>query len=130
MDLSLGHLNRNQLSLYTMAGFYALAGLNHLVNPAFYLPLIPDYLPNHRLINALSGVGELVLGLGLLWKATRKWSAIGVVLMLVAFVPSHLYFIEQGSCVAQSLCVPEYVSWMRLLAVHPLLIWWAWSVRA
>ncbi|WP_250630105.1 DoxX family protein [Rhodoflexus caldus] len=112
-----------------LAAFFALAGLNHFVMPEFYLPLIPDYLPFPDRINVMAGVAEVVLGVGLLIAPLRQWAAWGIVALLVAFIPSHVYFIQIGSCVAGGLCVPPWVAWVRLLVIHPLLIGWAWYVR-
>jgi uncharacterized membrane protein len=106
--------------------FFVVAGLNHFVNPGFYLPLIPGYLPFPDAINVLSGAIEIVLGAALFFSATRKVAAFGVIALLVAFVPSHVHFIEIGSCVAGSLCVPAWVAWLRLVVIHPLLILWAY----
>lgn len=114
------------VGLYTQAAFYLFAGLNHFINPAFYLDLIPKYLPYHEGINFLSGAVEIAFAFGLLWVQSRRWAALGIVLMLVAFVPSHVYFINIGGCVANGLCVPLWVGWLRLVIVHPLLMWWAW----
>lgn len=113
------------LSLYLQAGFYTLAGVNHFVNPGFYLPLIPDYLPFTDLINTLSGLVEIALGLGLIFITTRRIAALGIAAMLIAFIPSHVFFIQLGSCVDGGLCVPEWLGWARLIVIHPLLILWA-----
>lgn len=109
--------------------FYAVAGANHFLNPGFYLPLIPSYLPSPGLINTLAGLGELAITLGLLLPPTRKLAAYGLVALLVAFIPSHIYFIQFGACIADGLCTPMWVAWLRLLLIHPLLIWWAWYYR-
>ncbi len=109
-----------------MAFLYLLAGVNHFLSPESYLPIIPDYLPSHDLINILAGIAEIILGIGLLFPKTRKISAWGVVLMLIAFIPSHVYFIQIGSCVEGGICTPEWVGWLRLVVIHPLLLAWAW----
>lgn len=106
--------------------FYALAGINHFVNPDFYLPLIPPYFPYPEMINWVSGVAEVLLAAGLAFSLTRKWACYLIIAMLVAFIPSHVYFIQMGGCVQQGLCAPEWVGWVRLIVVHPLLIGWAW----
>ncbi len=111
-------------SLWLLSGFYVIAGANHFINPEFYLPLIPTYLPFPKEINLLSGVAEVLLGVGLLLVTTRKASAYLIVAMLICFIPSHVYFIQVGSC-AGELCVDEWVGYFRLLVIHPLLILWA-----
>lgn len=109
-----------------MAFLYLLAGVNHFVSPESYLPIIPDYLPSHELINILAGIAEIILGIGLLIPKSRMVSAWGVIAMLIAFIPSHIYFIQIGSCVDGGICTPEWAGWLRLVVIHPLLLAWAW----
>ena len=115
--------------LVLLSGFYLMAGFNHFRDPAFYLPLIPPYFPEPDLINSIAGIAEIVLGAGLFFSSTRKASSILIVIMLIAFIPSHVYLIELGGCVSDGLCVPSWVAWVRLIVIHPLLMLWAWSYR-
>lgn len=124
----IGNLLKSRSSIYLLAGFYILAGINHFINPGFYYPLIPDYLPNHQLINMLSGILEVVFGIGIAFDNTRKYASVLIMLMLIAFIPSHVYFIVLGSCVEDGLCLPPIIGWLRLLIIHPILIYWAWAV--
>jgi uncharacterized membrane protein len=121
-------MTKHSFSRYVMSLFYIAAGLNHFINPNFYLPLIPPYLPYHSAINITSGVVEILLGLLLIPTTTRKWAAYGIILMLIGFIPAHIYFIQQNSC-AGNLCVPIWMGWVRLLIIHPVLLYWAWSNR-
>jgi uncharacterized membrane protein len=121
-------MTKQSFSRVAMVIFYSAAGFNHFINPNFYLPLIPPYFSYHSTINILSGAAEILFGLFLIPTKTRKWAAYGIVLMLIAFIPSHVYFIELNSC-AGELCVSPWIGWFRLLAIHPLLIFWAWSNR-
>ncbi len=104
--------------------FYILAGINHFRDPDFYLPLIPDYFPYHVFINYSSGIIEMILGILVLFRNTRAIAAWGIVILLILFIPSHIYFIQLDGC-AGKLCVPGWVAWIRLLIIHPLLILWA-----
>ena len=119
-----------KLSLYLQSLFYIIAGLNHFINPEFYYPLIPDYLSGlSGFINSLSGTVEIGFGASLLIPKQRKRAVYGIIVMLIAFIPSHVYFIQIGSCITGGLCVDEWVGWVRLIVIHPLLILWAYSVR-
>ncbi|NRB61168.1 MAG: DoxX family protein [Winogradskyella sp.] len=109
--------------------FYAFAGTYHFINPNFYLGLIPDYLPCPLMINYIAGVVEVVLAIGIVFKTTGRLAAFGLIAMLVAFIPSHVYFIQIGSCVPDALCVYPIIAWIRLLVIHPILIWWVWKVK-
>ena len=118
-----------KISLRILALFYLLAGINHFIDPDFYYPLIPPYLPWPVEINTISGVAEILFGLGILIPRQRRTSAYLIVLMLIAFVPSHIYFIQVGGCVEGGLCAPVWVGWLRLILIHPLLILWVWWHR-
>jgi uncharacterized membrane protein len=116
----------NRISRWILAVFYISAGINHFVNPAFYLPLIPPYFPFPEEINILSGLAEVVLGGGVLFPPFSKQSLRGIILLLIAFIPSHIYFIQIGSCIEGGLCTRPAVGWFRLVVIHPLLILWAY----
>lgn len=119
-----------KISLYLQSFFYVFAGVNHFINPDFYFPLIPDYLHDFaQPINWVAGVVEVGFGIMLLFPHLRKWAALGILLMLLAFIPSHVYFIEIGGCIDGGLCVPRWVGWIRLVLIHPALMLWAWSAR-
>lgn len=115
-----------EIGKYLMAIFYFLGGINHFVQPEFYLPLIPEYLPDKVSLNIIAGIAEILGAIGLIIPQTKKIAAWGIFTMLIAFIPSHIYFIQIGSCLEGGLCVSEWIGWIRLILIHPLLIWWAW----
>lgn len=108
--------------------FYVAAGLNHFIDPAFYLPLIPPYIPYPDSVNVLSGLAEIAAGIMVLRQTTRKAGAWLIILLLIVFIPAHIYFIKVDSCIS-SLCVSPWIGWLRLVVVHPLLILWAWFYK-
>jgi uncharacterized membrane protein len=119
-----------RVGLIVMALGYIAAGINHIWHPQFYIKIIPDYFPQKQLLNILSGIAEIGLGLLLFPKATRRWAAYGIIAMLIAFVPVHIWMIQQGGCYFNpEKCIPDWLLWVRLLVLQPLLILWAWSCR-
>lgn len=122
-------MKKKSISLWLLSVFYLFAGINHFINPDFYLPLIPPYLPLPNAINYGSGLVEILLGLMLIFSITRKWAAYGITFLLIAFIPSHIHFIQINSCVEGDLCVPTWLGWVRLIVIHPLLLFWAWNHR-
>ena len=121
------NLTKNRFTTL-LAAFYGIAGLYHFINPVFYLGLIPDYIPKPIFINYVVGLVELLLGILILIPKYRKTVCYGIMVLLILLVPSHVYFIQIGSCVSDGLCVPNWVSWSRLILIHPLLIYWAYTV--
>jgi uncharacterized membrane protein len=118
-----------KITVYLLGIFFILGGVNHFINPDFYLPLIPDYIPYHSLFNYASGVGEILAGIAVLIPSTRKLGCNAILFLLIAFLPAHIYFIQKGGCLSDALCVPAWVAWVRLIVIHPILIYWAYKCR-
>ena len=112
-----------------MVAFYFLAGLNHFRDPNFYIPLLPEYFTYPYFINALAGGIEVILAICLLSKNLREIASYAIIAMLVAFIPSHIHFINTSGCLDSSLCVPAWVAWIRLIVIHPILMLWAFWHR-
>jgi len=107
--------------------FYLFAGANHFINPSFYLPIIPPYLMKWaNEVNIVSGVVEILLALLLIPKFTRIKAGIGIIIMLLAFIPSHIYFIQKGEFMIGTIMFNPLKSSIRLFIGQPLLILWAY----
>jgi uncharacterized membrane protein len=106
--------------LWLQAVAYALAGFNHLMNPAFYLRIIPPDLPGPGWLNLVSGLAEIVLGVFLLAEPrVRALAAWGLVALLVAVFPANVYAALANVGDAGAL------AWVRL-PFQALFIVWAW----
>ncbi|MEM9675889.1 MAG: MauE/DoxX family redox-associated membrane protein [Bacteroidota bacterium] len=112
----------NTISLYVMAGLYIVAGLFHFVKPNMYEAIIPPYLPNHKALVLISGFFEVAFGVGLLFEETRSLSAWGIILMLLAFLPAHVYMLQSEKFRK----IPSWALWVRI-PLQFLLIYWAYQ---
>lgn len=117
---------------YLLALFMTGAGINHFVNPAFYVALIPPFLPAPELLNYLSGAAEIVCGLGLLWPRYRRWAAWGIIAILIAVYPANIYHAASGGLDHPDL--PESMAdatmaWVRLPFQLVFLAWAWWLTR-
>lgn len=118
----------HKLLLYSFILLYGIAGILHFVQPDLYLEVIPEWLGKKVIINYLAGVLELIVALLACFKQSRSTAAYTTIAMLLAFTISHVYFIQNDSC-AGSFCIAAWIAWVRLVVIHPLLIWWAWSIK-
>ena len=117
-----------KISLVLLILLYVGAGINHFVNPDFYMSIMPPYIPAHRLMVGLSGIAEVLLGLALIPSKTRRIAAILICVMLVVFIPVHIFMLEQAYTV-EGVRVSVQAAWFRLL-LQPLgIIWALWHVR-
>jgi uncharacterized membrane protein len=119
---------KKKISVYGMTAFYLLAGFNHFRSPESYYAIIPPWLGNLQLINSLAGVAEISLALLLVFNITRRWACYGIIFMLIAFIPSHIYMLQKGFEINDH-DVPAWILWVRLIIFQPLFIWWAWANR-
>jgi uncharacterized membrane protein len=108
---------------WLMAALFLVAGAMHFVFPAAYVRIVPPYLPYPAALVAISGVAEMLGGIGLLVERTRRAAAIGLALLLVAVLPANWWMAASHMRIGNP-PVPEWVLWARLPLQVPL-IWWA-----
>ena len=118
-----------KISLWILVIFFVIAGALHFINPQAYYPLIPNYIPLPKLINFISGGLEVILGGAMLSARFRPHAGWGLIALMLLFIPSHVHFIQQGGCIEDALCFPQWVAWVRLIIIHPLLIAWIWYCK-
>jgi uncharacterized membrane protein len=114
-------------SLNLFSAFYGIAGIMHFILPSIYVQVIPEEIGSPSLLNYAAGIAEIAVAVMVLFYKTRKIGGYITIAMLLAFITSHIYFIQMGSCI-NDICLPEWVGWFRLIVIHPLLIYWAWKV--
>ena len=114
-----------KLFLWIYAIFYVLAGLNHFVSTDAYYAIMPKWLPAHSFLIYLSGITEIVTGILLLFSSTRKLAATLLILMLIAFIPAHIYMIQIAPFMLGKILITPFIAWARL-PFQALFIYWAW----
>lgn len=72
-----------------LAIFLIAVGVSHGIVPAYYERLIPPWMPGHRNLVLLSGLGEVALGIGLLLDGTRAVAALAIVGLFSVYVALH-----------------------------------------
>jgi uncharacterized membrane protein len=123
-------MSRNKtILMYVMAFNYAAAGFMHLLNPGFFLPLIPRGLPSPEWLNLLSGLAEIVLGVYLLEPRTRIFAAWGIIALLIAVFPANVYGALENVGPGGPGTGPGLFHWIRLPFQALLLVWAWWYTR-
>jgi uncharacterized membrane protein len=111
--------------LYLMGLFYVVAGVNHFLNPDFYVAIMPPYLPAHLELVYLSGVAEIALGVAVLIPRYRVLAAWGLIALLIAVFPANLHVALHDIPVGGSTEGLGIWNWVRL-PLQLVLIAWAW----
>ena len=115
--------------LYVMAVAYILAGFNHLVNPEFYLAIMPPNLPNPEWLNVISGLAEIVLGVYVLEPRVRVLAAWGIIALLVAVFPANLYVTLNNIGPDGPGTGNAVANWARLPFQAVFVVWAWWYTR-
>ncbi|MAB40159.1 MAG: hypothetical protein CL528_12370 [Aequorivita sp.] len=105
---------------YLMGVLYVLAGMNHFRKPKLYERIIPPYLPAHSTLVMLSGVAEMILGFMIMNKNTQEEAAWGIIIMLIAFIPVHIYMLRNKEATMK---LPKWMLILRLPLQFGLMYW-------
>lgn len=70
--------------------FFLYAGIMHFVKPSFFKNFIPDFFPKLA-VNYIFGFIEIALGIGLFFNKTAKEAAIGIFVLMILFLPIHIW---------------------------------------
>ncbi|HEV7858249.1 MAG TPA: DoxX family membrane protein [Pyrinomonadaceae bacterium] len=108
---------------YVLGVFFALAGLNHFINPVFYLKIMPPYLPWHAFLVYLSGFFEVVFGILVLLPEYTRIGAWGIIAVLIAVTPANLHMAQHPQFYAD---IPPWALWLRLPLQLVLIAWAYW----
>jgi uncharacterized membrane protein len=111
-----------RIFFFIMILLYLAAGINHFVQPEFYLKIMPNYIPFHGFCVFMSGVCEITFAFLLIPIRTRKLAAWLIIAMLTVFFIIHIQMVIDYWDNNDSMF------WVAIIRI-PLqfvLIWWAW----
>jgi len=106
-----------------MAVALVFAGIDHLLTPGRYLPMMPAFVPHPLEVVYFTGLCELAGALGLLVPRLRRTAAIALAVYFVCVFPANIKNAVEGLSV-DGLPTASWYYWIRL-AFQPLVIWWA-----
>lgn len=116
--------------LWVMALAYMAAGFNHLMNPQFYVAIMPPELPNPEWLNVLSGLAEIVLGVFVLEPRVRALAAWGLIALLIAVFPANVYVAMENVGLEGPGTGAGAANWIRLPFQGVFILWAWWYTRA
>ena len=106
-----------------MSFFYVYVGIKHFTDPAWFMRIMPPYLPFHKEFVYISGAFEIILGLMLLVDKTRFIAGWGLILLLIAVFPANIYLAQTNGTAMNT---TPLIAWGRLpfQAVFILIAYW------
>lgn len=114
------------IALLALSVFFVAAGVNHFLRPAFYLTIMPPYLPMHLELVYLSGALEVLGGVAVLVPRIRAGAGWGLIAVLVGIFPANVHMAVNPDLYPDLAPLALYLR----LPVQGLFIWWAyWATR-
>jgi len=88
-----------------------------------YKAIVPPGLPSPRALVAISGVCEILGGVGVLLPATRAAAGWGLIALLLAIFPANIYMASDAARFHR--VAPAWALWARL-PLQFILVWWVY----
>jgi len=99
------------ISIVIMGLFYISVGVNHFIEPYWFLQIVPPYLPYKIELVYISGFLEIVLGVMLLIPKTRVYAGWGLIMLLIAVYPANIYLAQTNGAAMNT---TPLIAWGRL----------------
>ena len=93
------------------------------------MPMVCAVLPAPLALVYVSGVFEILGGVGLLVPPVRRWAAYGLIALLVAVFPANLHMAVNAAQFASEGGFPEWMLYARLPMQVLLVVWVAWIAK-
>ena len=81
-------------TIYFMSIAYTYVGIRHFIDPDFFLAIMPNYFSLHLFFVYLTGLMEVVFGVLLFFRKTRKIAAYGLIVLLVIVFPANIHLVQ------------------------------------
>ena len=108
-----------------LSAFFITMGTLHFAAAEPFIAIVPSVLPFPRELVYLSGLGEILGGLGILPVATRQWAGFGLIALLIAVFPANINQ-ALNNIPIQGRAISPLVLWARLPLQFVLMAWVWW----
>jgi uncharacterized membrane protein len=116
-------MNSKLISRLVLSIFFIGAGILHFIITPAYVKIMPPYLPAPTELVYISGVFEILGGIGIIIPQLQKLAGYGLVALMVAVFPANINMVTNYNQIG--LDIPIALLWLRL-PLQGLLIWWIW----
>ena len=111
-----------------LAALFLLAGTVHLLNPNLFMPIMPSWVPAPLGAIVISGICELLGGVGLLIPSERirRAAGWGLLLLLLAVFPANIHM-AAAQIRVHGVPSANWISWVRIPLQPILMLMVSWS---
>lgn len=104
--------------------WFMFGGIGHFAFTAFFVNIVPPYIPYAYMAVMVSGVFEILGAIGLCIPALRRWAGYGLILLTLCVTPANVHMWlhpEQFADIPPALLSIRLVIQVLLI----MLIWWS-----
>ncbi len=104
---------------------FVILGVMHFVKAETYVKVMPPVVPFHLECVYISGLAEIIGGILILFKPTRRLAVYGLIALLIAVFPANIYMAMRPDL------FPKIPHWLLLfrLPFQPIFIYLIWKLR-
>jgi len=113
---------------FLLVVFFCGMGIVHFAATDLFVATMPPYLPYPRELVWISGVFEILGGVGVLIPSVRRLAGYGLVALLVVVFPVNLHMALHPE-VIQGFSISPLVLWLRLPFQAVFIAWVLWCTR-
>lgn len=113
----------NTALLYALAIVMVGIGVVHFARPQPFVDIVPTWLPAPWLLVYVSGVCEILGGLGLLVPRTRRFAAWGLIALYIAVFPANIHMAVHRITPTGTDPLPTWALWARLPFQLVFILW-------
>ena len=92
---------------------FVAVGVSHFTDPDVFVGIMPPYLPWHLQLVYLSGLFEILGGLGLFVPVTRRFAGYGLLALLIAVFPANVHM-AINQVYLEGMPQEQWLLWLRL----------------
>lgn len=113
----------SSIPVLIVSTFFIGAGILHFALLDFFSSIVPPYFSNPEALVKISGVFEILGGIGILIQRTRMWAGYGLILLCIAVLPANIHMAMNPDQFAD---IPMALLYLRL-PLQALVIWVIWK---
>ncbi|MDB9527667.1 hypothetical protein PN498_16850 [Oscillatoria sp. CS-180] len=106
------------------AALFIFTGISHCALAKGMVQMLPAWVPGRYPILYITGIIEIVLGLGFLRPSVRRLSGLLTLAFLIAVFPSNIYAALNSVDFGGNVNGPDYLFFRVPLQLF--LLWWVW----
>ncbi len=117
-------INYRDAGCLALAAMFLFAGVSHFALTNGMVQMLPTWVPQRYLIIYITGVLELMMGMGFIWLPTRRLTGITAILFLILVFPSNIYAALNSVEFGGNVYGPRYLLFRVPLQIF--LMGWIW----